>query len=59
MTDRTEAEREPAERVNDIHRIVEEVQLAVREALLKHKRDGNPVAIWKDGRVQWIPPEDI
>jgi hypothetical protein len=35
------------------------LQLAVREALLMHKRIGNPVAIWKDGRVVIIPPEEI
>jgi hypothetical protein len=39
--------------------IGEVLQLAVREALLMHKRIGNPVAIWKDGRVVIIPPEEI
>lgn len=32
---------------------------AVREALLKHKRLGNPVADWQDGKVVWVQPEDI
>jgi len=32
---------------------------AVREALLMHKRAGNPIAVWKDGRVVLIPPEEI
>ncbi len=31
----------------------------VREALLMHKRAGNPIAVWKDGRVVLIPPEEI
>ena len=39
--------------------IGEVLQLAVREALLMHKRIGNSVAIWKDGRVVIIPPEEI
>ena len=39
--------------------IGEVLQLAVREALLMHKRIGNPVAVWKDGRVVIIPPEEI
>jgi hypothetical protein len=39
--------------------IGEVLQLAVREALLMHKRIGNPVAIWKDGGVVIIPPEEI
>jgi hypothetical protein len=33
--------------------------LAVRDALWRHKQLGNPVAIWRDGRVVWIPPEEI
>lgn len=35
------------------------VTLAVREALLDHKRAGNPVAIWEDGKVKIVPPEEI
>jgi hypothetical protein len=36
-----------------------EVRKAVREALLFHKRTGNPVCEWRDGRVVVIPPEKI
>jgi len=32
---------------------------AVRQALLQHKRAGNPVATWRDGKVVWIAPEEI
>jgi hypothetical protein len=32
---------------------------AVREAVLRHKRLGNPIAVWENGRVVWIPPEEI
>lgn len=32
---------------------------AVQHALLIHKRLGNPVAIWKDGKVIVIPPDEI
>jgi hypothetical protein len=35
------------------------LQQAVREALLDHKRAGNPVPVWRDGRVAWIAPNDI
>ncbi len=31
----------------------------MREALLRHKQAGNPIAVWRDGRVEWIQPEDI
>jgi len=45
--------------VEDIPRILEALREAVREALLRHKQAGNPVVVWRDGRVVWIPPEDI
>jgi hypothetical protein len=35
------------------------MQRAVREALLGHKRAGNPIAVWRDGQVVVIPPEEI
>ena len=34
-------------------------QRAVNDALRMHKRLGNPIAAWRDGRVVIIPPEDI
>ena len=35
------------------------LQRAVREALLRHKKLGNSIAVWEDGKVVIIPPEDI
>jgi hypothetical protein len=32
---------------------------AVREAILRHKRLGESIAVWQDGRVVEIPPEQI
>jgi hypothetical protein len=51
--------RSPQERVADVERILYEMREAVREALVQHRRAGNPVAVWRDGRVEWIPPEEI
>jgi len=51
--------RPPFERVHDTPRIQESMRLAVQEALARHKRAGNPVAVWRNGRVEWIPPEEI
>ena len=34
-------------------------RLAVNDALLMHKRLGNPIATWKDGKVVIVPPEEI
>jgi hypothetical protein len=35
------------------------LQRAVNHALLIHKRLGNPIATWKDGKVVIVPPEEI
>ncbi len=32
---------------------------AVQEAVLRHKQAGNPVVAWRDGKIVWIPPEEI
>ena len=34
-------------------------QQAVNDALRMHKRLGNPIAVWRDGKVVIIPPEEI
>lgn len=49
----------PLERVEDVPRILKAMTEAVRAALLRHKRLGNPVAVWRDGRVVWLQPEEI
>ncbi len=59
MDDAVEDHRSPAERVNDLPRILEAMGLAVGEALQFHKLIGNPVAVWRNDRVEWIPPEEI
>jgi hypothetical protein len=59
MSDTSESQLTPAERVNDVPRMLRAMQQAVREAIWHHKLAGNPVAVWRDGRVVWIQPEDI
>lgn len=51
----------------DVHRIfVEERELidealkrGVRDAVFRHKRDGLPMVIYRDGKTIWIKPEDL
>jgi hypothetical protein len=59
MSEKTIATRTPAERVDDLSRIVAAMQRAVRKAIEQHRKDGDPIAIWRDGAVVWIAPEDI
>lgn len=51
--------RPPSERVDDIQGILRALRDAVQGALLRHKRAGHPVAIWRDNRVVWVPPDEI
>ncbi len=32
---------------------------AVHEAILDHHRTGDPVVIWRDGKVQWVPASQL
>ncbi len=59
MTTRPDSHPTPLDRVEDLPRILQAMKEAVREALLRHKKLGNPVAVWRDGRVVWLGPEEI
>jgi hypothetical protein len=55
-----------AEETRDIQKIFAEgflideaMRKAAREAHRIHKRAGHPLAIWRDGRVQWVSPEEF
>jgi hypothetical protein len=45
----------------DLYRdeISEACERAVREALLKHKLAGNPIAVSRDGKVVILEPDEI
>lgn len=57
----TKAELEAAAIADEqlVDRIVDEAGRAVEEAIRDHKRAGNPIAEWRDGRVVLVPPEQI
>lgn len=42
-----------------VDRSVLAAQQAVRAALREHKLAGNSIAIWRDGKVVLVPPEQI
>lgn len=43
----------------DTDRVESALRNAVQAALRLHKRAGNPIAVWRDGQVVWLPPEEI
>ena len=47
------------ERVQDVNVVAEALARAVGDALRSHKRAGNPVPEWRDGKVRWLTPEEI
>ena len=47
------------ERVQDVKVVEEALAQAVGDALRYHKRAGNPVPEWRDGKVCWLAPEEI
>ncbi len=53
------SQRSPVDRVEDVRLIIDVMTAAVREAVLRHKRLGNPVAVWREGRVVWLAPHEI
>jgi hypothetical protein len=56
-----------ADTAKNIHRIFHEDRRAidealkqgVREAMLRHKKDGLPVVIDRDGHTVWVKPEEL
>ena len=51
----------------DVSRILREdrrvidaaLKQGVREAMLRHKRDSLPVVVERDGKIEWVKPEDL
>lgn len=44
---------------NDEHTVTNAIQAGINAALLKHKQLGQPICVWREGKVVWIAPEDI
>jgi hypothetical protein len=57
----TKAELEAASVADELlqDRILDAIGDSVQEAIRDHKRAGNPIAEWRDGRVVLVPPEQI
>ncbi|MDP2753322.1 MAG: hypothetical protein Q8P40_02905 [Nitrospirota bacterium] len=48
-----------AEAFANPEKITQALTQGVREALLKHKQAGNPVVVWRKGKIVWLKPEEI
>lgn len=45
--------------IEEGHLIDEALRKGVRDALLRHKEHGNPVVIERDGKIVWVPAEEL
>ncbi len=35
------------------------IKEAIEKAVWEHQQVGNPVAVWRDGKVVWLAPEEL
>jgi hypothetical protein len=47
------------ERIRDREAVGKAIRKGVQSALRVHKRLGHPIVTERDGKVVWIPPEEI
>lgn len=47
------------EKLQDNDFVTAAIRRGVRDALIKHKAMGVAIAVWQDGQVVLIPPEEI
>ncbi len=45
--------------IAEVEAIEDALRDGVLEALIQHKRAGNPVFGWHEGKLQWVMPPDI
>ena len=55
----TDPERDLEQILADKGKIEAALRAAVRAALVLHKQAGNPVAVWRDGKVEWMDVEQL
>lgn len=53
------AKRPLAERVADHDRALASMREGVRDALRRHKQAGVPIVVWRNGRVEVIPADEV
>ena len=47
------------QRLAQTEAVLDAIRRAVNVAKLEHKRAGNPIAVWENGHVVWVPPAEI
>ena len=57
---KTEAQNDVTRILKENRRAVDEaLKRGVRKAMLRHKKDGLPVVVERDGKIERVKPEDL
>ena len=57
---KAEAQRDVDRILTEDRRVVgEAIDRGIRKAILRHKKDGLPVVIERDGKIEVVKPEDL
>lgn len=49
----------PNDAARDFDGVLEAMCAAVAAAVLEHKRMGESIVIWRNGRIEWVEPDRI
>jgi hypothetical protein len=55
----SEPARDISELLSDPEVIAQAADEAIQDVILRHKQMGLPMAVWKDGGVAWVAPEEL
>jgi len=57
---KAEAQKDVDRILTENRRVVDQaLDRGIRKAMLRHKKDGLPVVIERDGKIEWVKPEDL
>jgi len=59
VKDKKKKKRSIEDILSDDEAITRALAEGIQAALRMHKKMGNPVCGWKDGKIVWLKPEDI
>lgn len=48
-----------SDRMRDSKGMEDAMAEAIQETVREHKLLGFPIVVWRDGKVVWVPPEEI
>ncbi len=55
----SEPARDISEILSDPTVVVQAANEAAEDAIQRHKQFGLPLAVWRDGNVAWVAPEEL